>query len=158
MGRYLELNKDKNEILMQIYKSQEIAKLLLFQDDPLSQPDISNVPLSLKSIVNTCYIFPANEQSGCRLAILFTNLEPVKGRNFKSCIIDVHIMIHETWWNYKGTDRCLILADYIEQALAGNYKLSMGGLESIGGRGYYDLGNSSPFKGFNIRFRSTDLS
>jgi len=159
MGFYGDLDTNLNEIKIRLYQSQKLAKLMTVQDDPLSPntPDIQNIPSVLDGKIEDAYVLPTEDEVGCKLIILFTNIGSMGG-TFKSCIVDINILVHKNWKKIKGKNRLYQIADTIDELLTNNFKLSMGGLKSIGGQGYFDVGNGNPFKGFNIRFKSVDFS
>jgi hypothetical protein len=156
MSKYAQLNIDKDEVKTQIFKNQDLCKLLYYDNDtPLTYPNISNTPEALKSKIKTANIFPVAEETGIRLIILFTDIRPAGGKVFKSSSIIFNILVHKDLWEMQGKIRALLIADKLDEMLTEDTKLSMGNLESTGGR-YIDVNDS--FKGYSISFKSVDFA
>jgi hypothetical protein len=159
LSRFSELGTNIVEIIQRLLESEELLKLLYYEDDdPLSKPDVPN-PNSL--LFNNIYplskIPEAEEKQKSIISIIFTDAKLSKNQKFKDYKIYFDIMVHVDLWRIKGSIRPYEIAQRIDDIfneLRGT-ELSTGKVNFCGFR---SIRYNNVYHGFTLSYDVTNFN
>lgn len=112
------MNKNINNAMSKIFKSQNLCKLLYYATNPLSQPDIDNTRSIL--LMNNVYPLPkpppAQEDRKVYLSIILSEAKMHnKGQSFKDYKLIINIVCHIDLWMIAEGLRPLLISHELDK-------------------------------------------
>ncbi len=130
-GRFSNLNSDMMEVLFKLSSSQNLCKLLYYNDEnPLSKPDITNTrSLWYNYIYPYRYIPEIQTDLKCLLTFSFGEFRSTKGNEFKAGSIIFNIICHKDLVKVNYGSRLFCMMNEIDklfndQSVASLFKLT----------------------------------
>ncbi|MBX4152259.1 hypothetical protein [Paenibacillus lautus] len=106
MARFQQLNKNIEEVLLNLIDNQSLCKLLYYpQDDPFNEKEINDTSVLL---YNKIYPFPyvpgVQETAGSFLSAFFDNFKlPSDNKGTKEVSLVFNVIVHKNLWRMPGT-------------------------------------------------------
>ncbi|MCR8641543.1 hypothetical protein NV379_02635 [Paenibacillus sp. N1-5-1-14] len=119
MAKFEDLNSNLIEVIMKLTESQDLCKLLYYQDDkPLRKPDIDNTykTLFMKNIFPIPKIPSASTEKESYLTILLDEIRiGTKNIGFKNTVLCFNVMCHVDKWMMDGSLRPYAIMSEIDK-------------------------------------------
>ena len=155
-NNFKELNDNLNSIMEKIITNQNLCKLLLFEESPLSQPDIeSPQDLLYTNIFPYPYDISVLENSMNLLIVGFDDFRPISSNNFISKNLYFRILCHRNLWRTDSGLRPYLIAQEIAEMFNNQRVIGIGKTLFEGGR---ELWANKDYIGFSLVYEIIDFS
>jgi hypothetical protein len=154
MSKFDKLNDNLMTVLNECFKSQELAKLLIYNtEDALFQPDLEDTSVILFQKLFPYPFVPGTQEAACSVInIIFDDFE-LSNTKIKNGVISFKVLCHTSLWKMIGALRPFSIISEIdklfnEQKVACMGKLSYLNTKLLWATNDYD-GYSQNYKIFN---------
>jgi len=117
MANFNDLGKQLQDIVLLILNNEDIAKLIYYPENPLSQPPVPD-PFSLKNtkIYTFPYTPPVSEES-VFLCVILDDFRKADNIYFKWNSIKFTAIIHRNLWEINGNLRAFAIMSEIDEMI-----------------------------------------